>query len=137
MAPTVPGGDTWAGGWVADRLDIAVETPGTHLGIALTDLAGLALRRNPRRAQLLVSRVLGKHVPADPRLVYGSGLLLGVLVRAALAGESRLPGHLGRRLRTALAAGRGPAVAGLPATVRTVDVQEMPAVVLGYAETAT
>ena len=34
-----------------------------------SDLVGLALRRNPRRAHLLVSPVLGKHVPADPRLV--------------------------------------------------------------------
>ena len=52
-------------------------------------LLGLALRRNPRRAQLLVSRVLGKHVPTDPRVVQAAGLLLGGLVADALAG--RLP----------------------------------------------
>ena len=40
-------------------------------------LLGLALRDNPRRAQLLVSRVLGKHVPTDPRVVHTAGLLLG------------------------------------------------------------
>ena len=33
---------------------------------ALDELAGLALRRNPRRAHLLVSRVLGKHLPVSP-----------------------------------------------------------------------
>ena len=49
---------------------------------------GLALRRNPRRAHLLVSRVLGKHIPADPRLVHAAGLLLGELVRRTLAGRA-------------------------------------------------
>jgi len=48
-------------------------------------LLGLALRNNPRRAQLLVSRVLGKHVPTDPRVVHAAGLLLGALVVDALA----------------------------------------------------
>ena len=47
---------------------------------ALADLVGLALRRNPRRAHLLVSTVLGKHIPADPRVVHGAGLRLGRLV---------------------------------------------------------
>ncbi|HEY4422354.1 MAG TPA: phosphoribosyltransferase domain-containing protein, partial [Pseudonocardia sp.] len=51
----------------AERLGIRLRPVGP--GVDPTVLLGLALRRNPRRAQLLVSRVLGKHVPADPRLV--------------------------------------------------------------------
>ncbi|MGK8521198.1 phosphoribosyltransferase domain-containing protein [Nocardia asteroides] len=39
---------------------------------------------NPRRAHLLVSTVLGKHVPTDPRIVLGAGNHLGDLVRAVL-----------------------------------------------------
>ncbi|MGV9721010.1 phosphoribosyltransferase domain-containing protein [Nocardia beijingensis] len=54
---------------------------------------------NRRRAHLLVSTVLGKHLPTDPRVVLGAGDHLGDLVRAALG--------------------------------------ECPAVVLGFAETAT
>ncbi|MFD6103939.1 phosphoribosyltransferase [Nocardia salmonicida] len=42
------------------------------------------LRRNPRRAHLLVSTVLGKHVPTDPRVVIGAGNRLGDLVREVL-----------------------------------------------------
>jgi hypothetical protein len=42
------------------------------------------LRRNPRRAHLLVSTVLGKHLPTDPRVVLGAGDRLGALVRAVL-----------------------------------------------------
>ncbi len=57
---------------------------------ALPDLVEVALRRNPRRAQLLVSTVLGKHIPADPRVVHGTGLELGRLVGKALEGRSAL-----------------------------------------------
>lgn len=78
-----------------------------RFGVRLHDLAGdpldelvrLALRRNPKRAHLLVSTVLGKHIPTDPRTVHAAGLRLGRSV-GALLGED-------------------------------------PAVVLGYAETAT
>ncbi|MFG1806296.1 phosphoribosyltransferase [Streptomyces sp. NPDC049040] len=68
----------WTGQWVADRLGIALH------GEGLRDLLGLALRRNPKRAHLLVSNVLGKHVPQRPATVYGHGYDLGLRVRALL-----------------------------------------------------
>ncbi|HEY2297572.1 MAG TPA: phosphoribosyltransferase [Jatrophihabitans sp.] len=74
-----------------------------HFGVSLDggvgELVQLALRRNPKRAHLLVSTVLGKHIPTDPRVVHESGLRLGRAVGAVL--------------------------------------DEPPALVLGYAETAT
>lgn len=74
----------WCGRWVADRLGLSLSTTYSAYGSDLTDLVGLAVRRNPRRAHLLVSTVLGKHVPTDPRVVYGSGALLGQLVADSL-----------------------------------------------------
>ncbi|UWE08628.1 phosphoribosyltransferase [Actinacidiphila bryophytorum] len=68
----------WSGQWVADRLGIALHGDGLH------DLLGLALRRNPKRAHLLVSNVLGKHVPQRPGTVYGHARDLGLRVRALL-----------------------------------------------------
>ncbi|WP_083865219.1 phosphoribosyltransferase [Nocardia brevicatena] len=65
----------------------------------VVELVRPGLRKNPRRAHLLVSTVLGKHLPTDPRVVLDAGNRLGDLVR----------GVLGAR----------------------------PAVVLGFAETAT
>ncbi len=94
----------WSGTWVAERL--GVELVGDE---RLTDLLGLALRRNPKRAHLLVSNVLGKHVPQSPAVVYGHGFALGRRVRELLSGDGG--GRYG-------SGGRG-------------------AVVLGYAETAT
>ncbi|GGN56792.1 phosphoribosyltransferase [Streptomyces albiflavescens] len=72
----------WTGTWVAQRL--GVELVGDE---KLSDLLGLALRRNPRRAHLLVSNVLGKHVPQSPAVVYGYGFALGRRVRDLLGAE--------------------------------------------------
>ncbi|MET9427085.1 phosphoribosyltransferase [Streptomyces sp. NPDC003036] len=69
----------WTGTWVAERL--GVELDGDP---ALRELLGLALRRNPKRAHLLVSNVLGKHVPQSPTVVWRSGYDLGVRVRELL-----------------------------------------------------
>ncbi|MET9698447.1 phosphoribosyltransferase [Streptomyces sp. NPDC006529] len=103
----------WSGTWVAERLGVALEEapgragPGPVAGAGaaagpdgpapdapapdvpaagprLTELLGLALRRNPKRAHLLVSRVLGKHVPQSPAVVHGAGYGLGLRVRELL-----------------------------------------------------
>ncbi|MCN9243623.1 phosphoribosyltransferase [Streptomyces sp. RY43-2] len=72
----------WSGTWVAERLGVELVGDGT-----LTELLGLALRRNPKRAHLLVSHVLGKHVPQSPSVVYGYGFALGRRVRDLLDAE--------------------------------------------------
>ncbi|MEU6180954.1 phosphoribosyltransferase [Streptomyces coeruleorubidus] len=80
---TAGGADgVWSGSWVAERL--GVELVGDD---RLTDLLGLALRRNPKRAHLLVSNVLGKHVPQSPSVVYGHGFELGRRVRELLGAD--------------------------------------------------
>lgn len=73
----------WSGSWVAERLGIALVGDDK-----LPELLGLALRRNPKRAHLLVSNVLGKHVPQSPTVVYGHGFALGRRVRELLGDEA-------------------------------------------------
>ncbi|MFE0579735.1 phosphoribosyltransferase [Streptomyces sp. NPDC058874] len=86
--------EVWSGTWVADRLGVALHDseggprPGPRLSPRLTDLLGMALRRNPKRAHLLVSQVLGKHVPQSPSTVYAAGFGLGTRVRALLGDEA-------------------------------------------------
>ncbi|MEW2218818.1 phosphoribosyltransferase [Streptomyces sp. NPDC006990] len=63
---------------MAERLGVRLEDEG------LRGLLGLALRRNPKRAHLLVSTVLGKHVPQRPSAVLGAGRRLGERVRERL-----------------------------------------------------
>ncbi|NEB38426.1 phosphoribosyltransferase [Streptomyces sp. SID14515] len=67
---------------MAERLGVALEGDGE-----LRELLGLALRRNPKRAHLLVSNVLGKHVPQRPSVVHGAGFELGERVRALLGAQ--------------------------------------------------
>ncbi|GAA4921290.1 phosphoribosyltransferase [Streptomyces coeruleoprunus] len=69
----------WTGTWVAERLGVELSDDPELRG-----LLGLALRRNPKRAHLLVSNVLGKHVPQSPAVVRRSGYELGRRVRALL-----------------------------------------------------
>src|SRR5688500_10007271 len=123
---------------VIDRLGVRLHPAGP--GADLRVLLGLALRRNPRRAQLLVSRVLGKHVPTDPRLVRSAGLLLGGLVADALA--DRPARALPVPLLHAAVAGDVTAIGALHAAAQHAAAQaaigEPPdALVLGFAETAT
>ncbi|MEU8919605.1 phosphoribosyltransferase [Kitasatospora sp. NPDC048545] len=74
---------TWTGRWVADRTGIVLT--GSE---CLPGLVGLALRENRKRAHLLVSNVLGKHVPQRPSVVHGAGLDLGRRVRELLGEEA-------------------------------------------------
>ncbi|MEU1086856.1 phosphoribosyltransferase [Streptomyces sp. NPDC005892] len=73
----------WSGSWVAERLGVALTGDSE-----IREMLGLALRRNPRRAHLLVSHVLGKHVPQLPSVVHGAGVDLGRRVRELLGPES-------------------------------------------------
>ncbi|MGW2044820.1 phosphoribosyltransferase [Streptomyces sp. NPDC001858] len=73
---------SWSGTWVAERLGVELLGDDT-----LPDLLGLALRRNPKRAHLLVSNVLGKHVPQSPSVVHGHGFALGRRVRELLGAK--------------------------------------------------
>ncbi|SDC70406.1 TRSP domain C terminus to PRTase_2 [Geodermatophilus telluris] len=70
------------GGRVGALLGVGVA--GDPAGFAA--LCGLALRDNPRRAHLVVSRVLGKHVPVAPEEVLGAGAAVGDAVAAVLGG---------------------------------------------------
>lgn len=149
----------WSGSYVTDALGVdAASDPGASV-LPVKALVGLALRRNPKRAHLLVSRVLAKHVPTEPGIVTSAGRLLGLLVRR----ELQLPADTGSL--TAViddAAGRlvrllGPVEPPVAGAVSEVDIRrnrtaavaelcelltgqevEAPDVVtVGYAETAT
>jgi len=74
---------SWVGSWVAERTGISYEGHGPD---DARSLAGLALRRNHKRLLLVVSTVLGKHIPASPVDIADAAHRLG----AAVA-ELRLP----------------------------------------------
>lgn len=129
--------------WVGDHLDVRlVDPPGADL--TLEDLAGLAVRRNPKRAHLVVSKVLGKHIPTDPRLVYAAARLLGDKAAEALGGGS---GKARNPREQSRAEASGPFVAALRGDREQLAKLTGPAdpgasvpvppLVFGFAETAT
>lgn len=84
----------WTGAWVRDRLGATITTSSTT-GPGVPDLTGLALRVNPRRAHLLVSPVLGKHVPVEPYLALAAAAELAAVVGPLLedVGSSLVIGY--------------------------------------------
>ncbi|MCM3925954.1 phosphoribosyltransferase domain-containing protein, partial [Frankia sp. AiPs1] len=108
-------------GWLWSELGLTVEVSADVRGGGLDALVGLALRRNPRRAHLLVSRVLGKHLPVAPGAGLAAGADLAALVRA-------LPGFPVDG--AAAAAHHGD-------TVQNGEGARTGPLVIGYCETAT
>jgi adenine/guanine phosphoribosyltransferase-like PRPP-binding protein len=66
---------------------IVLTDTGSSSSWTARELVRPGLRRNPRRAHLLVSTVLGKHIPVDPDVVIGAGDALARLVAAAVGGS--------------------------------------------------
>ncbi|WP_439030779.1 phosphoribosyltransferase family protein [Gordonia terrae] len=75
--------------WVTARFGVTV-TPadGGHPAHTVRDLVRLGLRHNRRRAHLLVSTVLGKHIPTRPSVVRGAADDLGDAVAAAIGADA-------------------------------------------------
>lgn len=65
---------------------------GTSDGQPLSALVQPGLRRNPRRAHLLVSTVLGKHIAVSPTVVRDAGRRLGAAVAALRPGAVEVLG---------------------------------------------
>ena len=151
-AATVDTGD-----FVRQAVGIEVATDTVRSLVPVELLVGVALRRNPKRAQLLVSNVLAKHVPTVPGVAIVAAELLGVLVGDALAPSgaaadrkglfdqlARILQSTGERGAAAAqsangvrdAAGRDDLDA-LRTRVAGLRSQHPEAVTIGYAETAT
>ena len=74
--------------WATEHLGLTLAHVGSGTGLTIPELVEPGLRRNPRRAHLLVSTVLGKHVPTDPAAVIGAGDRLGDLVADVLGPDA-------------------------------------------------
>lgn len=75
--------------WATEEFGLALhDAGGTDSGWRVTELVQPGLRRNPRRAHLLVSTVLGKHVPTEPALVRAAADALADEVTAVLGADT-------------------------------------------------
>ncbi|MGY1670014.1 phosphoribosyltransferase domain-containing protein [Geodermatophilus sp. SYSU D00710] len=124
MTTTITGAP-WLGGTVSALLGVQASDPGRF-----ATLCGLALRDNPRRAHLVVSRVLGKHVPVAPADVLAAGHAVGDAVAAVLGGER--PGLVVGYCETATGLGHA-AAARLGATALSTTRRVHPGVPVAAA----
>lgn len=75
--------------WATRELGMELVHTGSQVsGYTVPELVQPGLRRNPKRAHLLVSTVLGKHIPATPAAVIAAGDALGDLVVARLGARA-------------------------------------------------
>lgn len=75
--------------WVGERLGVRATVTATHPSLApFAGAIEIGLRHNPNRAQLIVSRVLGKHIPVPVADVLCAARSLGELVRGACGGDT-------------------------------------------------
>lgn len=72
---------------VSERLALDITITENRFALPLESLIRFAERDNPRRRFLFVSRVLGKHIPCDPRLSLLTGELLGHLAAEEITGR--------------------------------------------------
>lgn len=120
----------WAGEYVSTKLDVRIDNVPNQI-LNIEDTVGLALRNNPKRAHLLVSKVLGKHIPVPASLIIRSGQILALRAYNALNGHTEpVEEYLGE-LKECLDGSIQRITSSMPA-VKPVD-----ALVVGYAETAT
>lgn len=120
----------WGGEHVARELNVSIDNL-MNQKLDIEDVVGLALRNNPKRAHLLVSKILGKHIPASPSLITASGQLLGAMAYEALGGNLRSVEEVFDSINESLNGSMDTATTMLPTQA------PIPAVTIGYAETAT
>lgn len=78
--------------WATTRFGLRLHDGPGNGGHRLSGLVLPGLRRNPRRAHLLVSTVLGKHIAIPPAVVRDAGDRLGDVVGALGVGETDVLG---------------------------------------------
>lgn len=74
--PTVP--------YATSEFGLRARHVSGHRGRRVEDLVRPGLRRNPKRAHLWVSTVLGKHIPVSPEVIFAAAGELGELATSAL-----------------------------------------------------
>ena len=80
--------DTVGIDWVTERFGVEIADVGDTPGHTVRDLVSLGLRHNRRRAHLLVSTVLGKHIPTSPAIVRGAADDLGAAIIAEIGANA-------------------------------------------------
>ncbi|MCY6355647.1 phosphoribosyltransferase family protein [Clostridium sp. ZS2-4] len=65
---------------ILDKIAVDIQISENIFNFELEDLFLMAARKNPKRAFLFVSKLLGKHIPVNPKQAILTGRLIGVMI---------------------------------------------------------
>lgn len=127
----------WNGEFVSRELNI--EAPDAS---GFEQLLGIALRKNKKRAHLLVSTVLGKHIPQHPHVILAAARMLAEQIyRHDMYADRGYDADVTRRITRAkllaILDGRDTRLEENPDSPTTLSFSVNNLTVFGYAETAT
>ncbi len=114
---------------VLDNLSVSLGVDDNPYSIPPESIFSMAARNNPKRSYLFVSKLIGKHIPVQPRVPFTAGFLLA----------SRLSETMGLPVsKTEVAAAAGALTQGLNHEIPRAPYH-LPgkALFIGFAETAT
>lgn len=119
---------------ILDQIAVDVEILDNPYNFHLRDLFLLAARNNKKRAFLFVSKLLGKHIPVDPKRALLTGKLLGFLINEKV--ENRGRGYKNELIAKALSEDKYIHKAFDYAKNNLIEMN-IPTLFIGFAETAT
>lgn len=122
----------WDGQFVQETLN--VELHDNNEILSLNQLVSLVVRDNPKRAHLLVSKVLGKHVPKNPRIIFAATQILTIMIDEKLQNISHQSNKLLEKFSEVLINSKH--LGELELLINDLQTTSKP-IVVGYAETAT
>lgn len=126
----------WQGEFVEKELGLDLSQSDNG-AVSLKSVVGLSLRENPKRAHLLVSKVLGKHIPQSPTLIEKAGEILALMV---FEKRNELPDTLSQEALSLLSdavEGNQRALNQLVTLLDGTSIISPNLATFGYAETAT
>lgn len=118
---------------ILDEIAVDIQISENTFNFELEDLFLMAGRKNPKRAFLFVSKILGKHIPVNPKQAILGGRLIGLMIGEKIEAIKEINYHI---IAKALKDDNFSDEALVYADSKLISLSK-PTLFVGFAETAT
>lgn len=118
---------------ILDEIAVDIQISENTFNFELEDLFLMAGRKNPKRAFLFVSKLLGKHIPVNPKQAILTGRLIGLMIGEKIGAIKEINYHI---IAKALKDDNFSNEALVYADSKLISLDK-PTLFVGFAETAT
>lgn len=118
---------------ILDKIAVDIQISENIFNLELKDLFLMAARKNPKRAFLFVSKLLGKHIPVNPKQAILTGRLIGLMIGEKIGAIKEVNYHI---IAKALKDDNFSDEALVYADSKPISLTK-PTLFVGFAETAT